>query len=280
MTLPSLELRRSANLDDAISILQTLATNCRNDALPPGVNVLSAQRDSYVRWAMGTEIRLRAILGNMDAAAYFDGPRHRDICSMTPGAQLLPMMNVEMDAQSHRFADLASELEVARGLFKGAGTCVVPDTSFYVEHGEKIEDIDFHALVRVVGSIRILVPMVIVDELDGLKRSGSSHARWRAGYSLAVVDRLIENPPWHGVLHPREANPPRGEVTYQIVFDPRGHVRLPISDDEIVDRGLACQPFTGDVTVITYDTGQSTRARTAGLKVEKLSKHLGEEPST
>jgi hypothetical protein len=56
-------------------------------------------------------------------------------------------------------------------------------------------------------------------------------------------------------------------------------VRLPISDDELVDRALAIQLLTGlPLTFVTYDTGQSMRARTAGLQVKKLREEPGEEP--
>jgi hypothetical protein len=56
-------------------------------------------------------------------------------------------------------------------------------------------------------------------------------------------------------------------------------VRLQINDDEIVDRALAIEPLASrKVTLLTYDTGQSTRARTAGLSVVKLRKPIGEEP--
>ncbi|GAB2842863.1 hypothetical protein GCM10027074_06700 [Streptomyces deserti] len=37
----------------------------------------------------------------------------------------------------------------------------------------------------------------------------------------------------------------RGEVTVQLMFDPPEHVRLPINDDEIVDRALAIKPLSG-----------------------------------
>ncbi len=58
---------------------------------------------------------------------------------------------------------------------------------------------------------------------------------------------------------------PRGEMTVEIVFDPPGHARLPINDDEIIDRATAVQALAGrDVTVLTYDTRQSMRARAAG----------------
>ncbi|MGH3124112.1 MAG: hypothetical protein ACRDND_24260 [Streptosporangiaceae bacterium] len=47
---------------------------------------------------------------------------------------------------------------------------------------------------------------------------------------------------------------------------------MPINDDEIIDRILVIQALAGrEVTLVTYDTGQSTRARAAGLRVRKLN---------
>ncbi|HEY2079284.1 MAG TPA: PIN domain-containing protein [Streptosporangiaceae bacterium] len=64
-----------------------------------------------------------------------------------------------------------------------------------------------------------------------------------------------------------------------MVFDPPGHVRLPTNDDEIIDRTLAIQALAArEVTLVTYDTGMSTRARAAGLTVIKHSRPLEEEP--
>ncbi|HEX8861570.1 MAG TPA: hypothetical protein VGC06_21215 [Actinomycetes bacterium] len=64
-----------------------------------------------------------------------------------------------------------------------------------------------------------------------------------------------------------------------MLFDPPGHVRLPINDDQIIDWALAVVPLAArEVTLVTYDTGQCMRARAAGLR-EKLHKPLVEEPA-
>ena len=279
MTTPSIRLRPGTGVDEAIQILRTLEANSRNDALPVGMQHPSDQRDAYVRWATSAEKRLRSVFPWAEIAALLGGPRHRDICSMTPGSQLIPMMNAELDAQSDHFGHLAGELEQARDLFRDAGRCIIPDTSFYIEHPEKLEEVDFHALTQDPGPVRVVVPIIVVDELDGLKK-GPQKSRWRAGYTVAVIDRVILDPPQPAMLRPKITIPPRGEVTLQILFDPPSHRRMPINDDEIVDRSLACQPFAKDVTIVTYDTGQSTRARTAGLKVTKLRHEPGPEPTT
>jgi PIN domain len=122
--------------------------------------------------------------------------------------------------------------------------------------------------------------MVVIDELDGLKRSSNKKSRWRAGYTLALIDRLLgDDPNRQGTVHQTDRTPDvlesRGEVTIEALLDPPGHQRLPINDDEIIDRALAAQVLAGTgITVITYDTGQSMRARAAGLGVKKLNVEL------
>jgi hypothetical protein len=65
-------------------------------------------------------------------------------------------------------------------------------------------------------------------------------------------------------------------VNVEILFDPRGNVRLPINDDEIVDRAAVAQALAGrDVTLLTYDTSQASRGRRAGLRVMKFDGSWG-----
>jgi hypothetical protein len=126
--------------------------------------------------------------------------------------------------------------------------------------------------------------MVVVDELDRLEESSNRDVRWRARYTLAVLDRVLGDSD-AGRLRARDDTGvetgliPKGEVTVEIVFDPPGHLRLPIADDEIVDGALAIQTLAGrPVTMITYDTGQAHRARMRGLKTLKLEMPKDPEP--
>ncbi|TYK53045.1 hypothetical protein [Actinomadura decatromicini] len=69
-------------------------------------------------------------------------------------------------------------------------------------------------------------------------------------------------------------------MTVEVLLDPPAHVRLPDEGAEIGDQahavnGLAAQP----VTVLTYDTSQSMKARGRGLEVQKLAvPPEGDEP--
>ena len=65
----------------------------------------------------------------------------------------------------------------------------------------------------------------------------------------------------------------------EILYDPPGHFRLPINDDEIISRTVAAQALAGKpVTFLTFDTSQAMRARSAGLATIKLTTRLGDEP--
>jgi PIN domain-containing protein len=159
---------------------------------------------------------------------------------------------------------------------------IVADSSFYIEHPDKFEVLDLATVVEFYdGPIHLLFPMIVLDELDGLKRTKDQRVKYRAGHTLAVLDRLFKD--GKEVARLRDADPEvqrqtgvrRGEVNVEILYDPRGHVRLSIPDDEIVDRAAAIQALVGrDVTLLTYDTSQAMRGRHEGLKVLKLSKPI------
>ncbi|MFI1377214.1 hypothetical protein ACH4UY_35085 [Streptomyces longwoodensis] len=62
-----------------------------------------------------------------------------------------------------------------------------------------------------------------------------------------------------------ESGSVRGEISVEIVLDQPGHVRLPIADDEIVDRAVTFPVLAGrPVRLLTCDISQHTRAARPG----------------
>ncbi|MFC8440355.1 hypothetical protein ACFUJT_19490 [Streptomyces griseoincarnatus] len=82
----------------------------------------------------------------------------------------------------------------------------------------------------------------MVDELDGLKEAGKQRARWRASHTLGLLDETLAGSTF-GILRRAalvsQDGEVHGEVNVEIVLDPPGHARLPIPDDEIIDRAVA-----------------------------------------
>ncbi|MEU1410139.1 PIN domain-containing protein [Streptomyces sp. NPDC005731] len=154
---------------------------------------------------------------------------------------------------------------------------MVADSSFYIQNPDRLSEVDLHAVLNLPPNedIRLLFPIAVVDELDGLKDAGKSRPRWRAAHTLGLLDSILTGGTF-GVLREadRTGEPAdwRGEVNVEIVLDQPGHVRLPITDDEIIDRAVAIQALAArEVRLLTCDTGQHTRGRAADLKVTKVS---------
>ena len=165
------------------------------------------------------------------------------------------------------------------------------DTTVYI-NAAKLKEIDLHDIVRTnvkdaYGKLRlsndrihILVPLIVIDELDRLKDSGKDHTRWRAGYTLAVLDDLFWSPTYRPRLYERPSGFHPEVATMEILMDPPGHRRLDDADNEIVDRLVQVQPLSArPITLLTYDTGMAMRARHVGLEVIKPARELGDEPT-
>jgi hypothetical protein len=88
---------------------------------------------------------------------------------------------------------------------------VMPDTPVDIEHEKKPADLDFAELMAEQrfpeSRLIVLVPIVIIDELDRLKdRSSNAHVKWRAGHSLGFIyDKLKDSD------HPVQIQPPDRE---------------------------------------------------------------------
>lgn len=198
----------------------------------------------------------------------------------TQGA-LSGLLRREIERQGEVLAEAVKDLQEQTLRWPSNRLYAVADTSFYIDHEHKLEDIDLADHVHATWPdqvVTLIVPIIVLDELDGLKNRGPNHqVKWRAGHTLAVFDRIFTKPAAQGILQQPAAD--RRGIVADVFFDPVGHERLPIADDEIIDRALAAQGLTGTtITLLTFDTGQAARARNAGLDVSKLSRPLGPEP--
>lgn len=244
---------------------------------------------AYLAWVANTVRLLRGQVSAADLDRLVLTRRCWLLQSKVDGwtATLAHLLDTEIDERTAALEDAVRALDDQMWRWSRPGWFVVADSSFYLRHPDKLEQADLAAELGARGDpIHLILPIVVVDELDGLKQAGQPQARWRAVYTLAVLDRVLRDGTGPARLRDEDYSAidnggiPRGEITVEIFLDPPGHRRLPINDDEIVDRALAIQPLAGrTVTLLTYDTGQATRARAAGLQVRKLSLPLEDEPT-
>jgi PIN domain len=276
------------NVLDMLTAIRSEAGN----AMGPGTGGTAGRLTGYLEWATRSARMLRNRISDADIdRLIFTRGYDRLLTAagsiavaLDAGSQRVVngLIDMELHLRTEALDQIIKELQSLNPQWASDDLYAVLDTSVYIEHDAKLEYLDIAEQLTAFPDKRLhlLVPIVVVDELDGIKNKGEDLKRWRARYTLGVLERIFApDQPRRGFLRNGQRDV-RGAVDMEILFDPPGHVRLPINDDEIVDRTLAVGPLTGKpVTLVTFDTGQAFRAREAGLPVLKLSKPLGDEPA-
>ncbi len=108
--------------------------------------------------------------------------------------------------------------------------------------------------VQAGAPVRLIVPIIVIDELDDLKRDRRAGDRDRS-----VLHRLWELRDGAGTA-PAELKG-RREVAIEVLLDDPHHQRLPDNDAEIIDRAVCVGGLTGrNVTIVAADYGMLDRA--------------------
>lgn len=249
----------------------------------------------YLLWTTDAMRQLRSHIHAYDVERLVLGSHHDRLLNARPSSaqphiqrRVNGLLNLELDQRIAELEEAVADLDLALTRWSRLARYVIPDTTVFINHPSKLRELDFASELQVRETpIHLVIPIAVVDELDRLKESKNQEVRWRAGHTLGVLDEVLRQSPGPSQLRDKDISAsqaqdiPHGAVTVEIVLDPPGHVRLPIDDDEIIDRALAIKPLTpSPITLLTYDTGQATRAWAAGLNVVKLKKNIGPEPTT
>jgi hypothetical protein len=157
---------------------------------------------------------------------------------------------------------------------------VVPDTGLFLNHAEDehgrfdIGAIAWRTLAqaRIFDEVRVVVPIMVIDELELIKDNRSiaemrrNKARWTVNTLFDWFE--LERGSWHLL---RERTAQVGPVAIELLPDERGHQRLPRNDDELVDRAVVLKEIqAAPVRLLSFDTGAVLRANLAGLRGRRL----------
>jgi hypothetical protein len=283
--------RPGAHRENVLQALRSVHTEAANASSMGQLNAYGRLL-KYLEWAASSARMLRNQVSAADLTTLVLTKRHDTLLDGVghlagTEQQRLVSMLVEQE-----LADRIESLEAAIDFLQeqavrwdGQEWFVVADSSFYIQNAVALADADLHQIIdlRPMEHIRLLFPIAVVDELDGLKESGKHRSRWRAMHTLGLLDGTL-NGRTSGILRyaDMDGEPARwrGQLSMEIILDQPGHVRLPITDDEIIDRAVAIQALAGhQVRLLTCDTGQHTRGCAAGLKVTKVpARDPGPEP--
>jgi len=150
------------------------------------------------------------------------------------------------------------------------------DDGAFLSKARKALDID--------GSVQLVIPMVVVDQIDNLKRSKQlvrSRARQTASRLEACLSKRERVPVRRGETNMGGYLVPGPITSVEVLVDPLDHSRLADSDSEIVDRALYLRDLTGrPVLIATWDNLMRFRARGVGVETVKPAPEYEQKDGT
>jgi hypothetical protein len=259
-------------------------------------------QERYERWVMNTARMLRGQIAQADLdQLLLTLAFYRLIDPVMTGRLGLQLLDAEI---SERQALLTSAFETLQAQIRtwtavAGKVLAVVDTSVFLSHPAWTQDDDPAAVIASIpwaaelgagfADVLLVLPEVVIRELDRLKESGNQKTRYRASVTLAVIDKLLADPygtvpirlmdtDWEAVVDRGEI--PSGRVELRVFYDDPAHRPLSNADAEIIDRAMAVQTLAGAaVRLVTMDTGMGLNARRAKLQVKKPAREIEPPPS-
>jgi hypothetical protein len=176
--------------------------------------------------------------------------------------QLGGMLKRQYSKWEQRLEQIEDELRAQEKLVSSPGHPVVLDTSVFMEC-EPFRTCCWRALGPALasGPIRLFVPILVLDELDGLTQGRRAERRGKARAVRGELRHLYGTKPAEPSPLPGQA-----DVTIEVLLDGDWHQRRSSNDAEIIDRALLVREVTGKATLLaSCDHRRLRRAAAVGL---------------
>jgi rRNA-processing protein FCF1 len=244
---------------DALNEAGRLLANCRGGGSSTQI------RDRFVLAMEEIEPKLDAVLAETGWREQLISERYWAIRQITNSTyRASPLVGAEVERLLSFLDWMIADAEGLAALEAGAdplATRAVPDTNIFL-HFKQPNEIDWSGELK-AKTVRIIVPITVVRELDNKKNAGGKTAK-RATRRLAWMRSLLKG-------QGRGPAAIRLNTTIEVYVDPRGHVRHPNNDEEILLRTEAIDDRPGaDVTLVTGDQSMQLSAAARGLLVLEL----------
>jgi hypothetical protein len=192
------------------------------------------------------------------------------------GNNLSDTIRREMEGQKHGIDLAADEVQTQRQRWSGLNmepVALLLDTGVVEEYATRLLDVDWHQLANLSPHryIYLVVPRVVVDELDRHKQSRDQNARERRKNARAAIKSL-----W-GMFGSHELAStftridliPTRQGRVELLNDAIEHVQQLDPDAEVLARSQSLAAYI-PVKVVTLDTGMALRGMASGIDVIRV----------
>jgi hypothetical protein len=282
-----MRLKTPGDLEASIDSLDLLArklADCLNGR--PRRNA-QQDREAWLKWWAEADMKLRGLFAEdellVPLAQTAAEIRNLDLPAPAYDAPIQSFIIRERDVWVDRLNNAVRELKQLNDFVRRPGRVAVLDTSafhefdrFWLADWASLTEADPPHTSMSGLPIRLMVPLVVVEELDSQKSHPNGKVRQTAREILRQLRDLLRasSNAFADVLILND------RVTIEILLDNRMHVRLPVNDAEIIDRALYLRslfPTSRRIILISSDLSMQFRAEGAGLETRHVSRDLGED---
>ncbi len=220
---------------------------------------LDRRQADYLHWAEATEGQLGNVTHDPDVLALPFTPAYFEIRQLIPTSpRAVAFIDSEVARQARSLEGLRDDLKRRVERARAApGAITVLDTNVLLHHQLP----DSVAWREVVGqeSVRVVIPLRVIEELDEKKYSASDKLRSRARQRLPRLYALVG-----AGGAPKEL--PDGHGTLEVFIEPGPRERPADADTEILETAHELAQLSGsEATIVTGDTGMRLRAEAEGI---------------
>jgi hypothetical protein len=284
-----MRLRTPGELQEAIDNVDLLAQKL-TDCLNGFRHTAQWTSEAWLKWWAEADMKLRELFAEDNLLAPLAQTateiRNLDIRAPVLEAPIVSLVVRERDVWVDRLRGASEKLRQLKDFVMRPGRVAVLDTSAFQEF-ERFWKADW---AKVAGAdpphvskpglpIRLVVPLLVVEELDGQKRHPNGRVRQTARETLRHLRELprISTDAVANVLRLDD------RVTMEIFLDDPTHTRLPVNDAEIIDRAVELRslfPVSRRLILVSGDVSMEFRAEGMGLKARHVARDVadGEEP--
>jgi hypothetical protein len=280
-----MRLRTPGELQAAIDNVDLLAqklADCLNGFRP------TAQwaSEAWLKWWAEADMKLRELFVEDDLlvplAQTATEIRNLDIRAPAFDAPIVSLVVRERDVWVDRLRAAVEKLQQLKDFAGRPGRVAVLDTSAFQEYDRfwkadwaKVAEADPPHVSEPGLPIRLVVPLLVVEELDGQKRHPNGRVREAARDALRHLRELPQ------VSTDAVANVLRldDRVTMEIFLDDPAHARLPMNDAEIIDRAVELRslfPVSRRLILVSGDVSMEFRAEGMGLEARHVARDVAD----
>jgi hypothetical protein len=267
--MTDLLLRPDADGERACDILRDLANEAGNARS-------GTMFERYVAWTENAERMLGNVVEAEATADLVHTARYWALRTISPEThRLAALVDAELDSRQQAFTRAEGDLRAQRQRWRSkAATLVVVDTNIFLQQDRPIQDVDWLTVADSRPGVRLVVPLVVVYELDRLKRQGNSTTAKMAREAIRwLATTLPSNPAGRSDLLSGQHH--RG-VTIEVAVQ-GGLTRPDDADGVIIGFAQQLKVISGMfVKLVTRDLGMQLRARSLGVDALLLDSAPGE----